>query len=60
MSKPVQNQRPHQPVFTPKELRHIAQGCSRSELPWVAESDCGMYPEGVPSSGLLEYATLSG
>src|SRR5438094_7796076 len=22
-------------VFTPKELCHIAQGCSRSELPWV-------------------------
>ena len=21
-------------VLTPKELRHIAQGCSRSELPW--------------------------
>lgn len=22
-------------VFTPKELHHIAQGCSRSELPWA-------------------------
>ena len=22
-------------AFTPKEFRHIAQGCERSELPWV-------------------------
>lgn len=22
-------------AFTPKELRHIAQGCERSELPWA-------------------------
>ena len=26
-------------VFTPKELRHLAQGCERSELPWGSMSE---------------------
>ncbi len=32
-------------AFTPKEFRHIAQGCSRSEQPWV-EYQHGCTPKG--------------
>ena len=34
------------PVFTPKELRHIAQGCSRSELPWDRHPNRPCTPKG--------------
>jgi hypothetical protein len=33
-------------VFTPKEFRHIAQGCSRSELPWVEKKNDECTPQG--------------
>ena len=33
-------------AITPKELHHIAQGCSRSELPWV-----GIITMDVPRRG---------
>lgn len=32
--------------FTPKELCHIAQGCSRSELPWERGSNRVCTPKG--------------
>ena len=34
-------------AFTPKGLRHLAQGCSRSELPWVDEIDRISTPMGL-------------
>ena len=33
----VPNWRSDERVFTPKELRHIAQGCLRSGLPWETD-----------------------
>jgi len=33
-------------VFTPKELRHLAQGCERSELPWGKGSTDPRTPSG--------------
>ncbi len=45
-------------VCTPKELRLTAQGCERSELPWVT-GRIDIYPNGV-ASGRLDDATPLG
>ena len=33
-------------VFTPKELRRIAQGCRASRLPWETGTTITNYPNG--------------
>ncbi len=33
-------------LLTPKEFRHRAQGCERSELPWVSTNEW-IYANGV-------------
>ena len=45
---------------TPKELRHIAQGCERSELPWVREIRLLRTPTGFRHPSFSNDATLSG
>ena len=47
-------------VTTPKELRHIAQGCSRSELPWVWNRNGRCTPKGFRHRDFSNDATLSG
>ena len=47
-------------VLTPKELRLIAQGCSRSELPWVWNPNGQCTPKGFRHLDLSNDATLSG
>ena len=37
-------------AFTPKGLWNLAQGCSRSELPWVDENNRGTTPTGLRPS----------
>ncbi len=36
-------------ILTPKGLRHIAQGCRASRLPWESGWNWLIYPEGVAS-----------
>ncbi len=47
-------------AFTPKEFRHIAQGCSRCELPWGWRRNGGCTPKGFRHWYFLKDATLSG
>ena len=47
-------------AFTPKELRLIAQGCERSELPWVHSPRVPCTPTGFRHRHVSKAATLSG
>ena len=47
-------------VFTPKELCHIAQGCSRSELPWVERNVFIVTLKGLRHARKLDDVTPSG
>ena len=47
-------------VFTPKEFRHIAQGCSRSELPWGWSPNGACTPKGFRQPISTDDVTLSG
>ena len=47
-------------AITPKELRHIAQGCRASRLPWVTEIHGSPTPTGLRHPILANDATLSG
>ena len=35
-------------IRTATRFRHMAQGCERSELPWVPDGNDDLYPNGVP------------
>ena len=47
-------------AFTPKELRLIAQGCERSELPWVHSPRVPCTPTGFRHRHFPKAATPSG
>ena len=47
-------------LFTPKELRPIAQGCERCELPWVAGRTKACTPTGFRHLEFSKAATPAG